>query len=156
MGILDTFDPSCVIGLTLCIVFLALVLVWLSTNPDLATASDEADGQEAEPDTLPQTQTPQTTNEPPALNAWSAVYTGQQLVNIAATGHLEPEQAERFISLLEARSGDDPPRKQPRTHCVLCIIETCDQWGIPLDETRTIGRPKLCKKHRRFNLASAG
>lgn len=154
MGILDTFDPSCVIGLTLAIVVLVLMLVWFSLDRDSVTIVPKT-----EPTTTPaepQTQT-QTANEPPALNAWSAIHTGQLIyAPISADERMTPAQATEFISLLDAADHDDPPRKGPRTHCLLCIVETCDQWGIPFDEARTIGTPKLCKKHRRFNLANAG
>lgn len=149
MGILDTVDPSCVIGIVLCIVFLALFLAWLAADRDSVTITEPT------PNAAPEKQ--HTANEPPALNTWSAIHTNMHVVYapISADERMTPTQAERFISLLEAADHDDPPRTLPRTHCPLCIIEICDAWGIPFEQKRTIGAPVYCHVHAFAILATA-
>lgn len=117
------------------VIFVALVVAAIYSIRAIqawnqAFAPDVADGAARE---LAQ-DTPRDIEIPP-LNGWSAAITGQMVYGPAPT-------ATKF--------------KPPKTHCLLCIVETCDEWGIPLDEVRTIGRQKLCKRHRHFDLASAG
>lgn len=147
MGILDTVDPSCVIGLVLCIVGMAMLLVWLSANP-VTTTEPDVSGNDGNHEQMER-------NEPPALNTWSAIHTGQHIYAPAPDEPMTPAQAEQFISLLETAGHDDPPRALPRTHCPLCIIEICDSWGIPFEQKRTIGAPRYCHLHTFAILASA-
>lgn len=136
-------DPSCVVALALLIGGLVLLAVFLR---DLRADSDgqvtiERPPQEPDPcdgaarELAADSRATAQKYEIPTVNGWSAAITGQMVYGPAPT-------ATKF--------------KPPKTHCALCIIETCDEWGIPLGEVRTIGRQKLCKRHRHFDLASAG
>ena len=76
-----------------------------------------------------------------------ALETGQESQE---TGYLTPAQAEAFISLLEAE-----PEPMVQWHCPLCIMELCDEQGIPLATVRTAGSRRYCAQHRHSILARA-
>lgn len=137
-----TIDPTCVIAVVLAVIGLAMLALFLrGGRDDDGQVTIERPPQEPDPcdgaarELAADTRTTAQKYEIPTVNGWSAAITGQMVYGPAPT-------ATKF--------------KPPKTHCALCIIETCDEWGIPLAEVRTIGRQKLCKRHRRFDLASAG
>lgn len=66
------------------------------------------------------------------------------------TGYLTPDQAEAWISLLEAE-----PEPMVKYHCPLCIIAMCDEQGIPLEAVRTAGERRYCVRHKDSILARA-
>lgn len=148
-------DPSCAIALVLAIVFIGAVLFWLRANPiTTVTQTDPDTDGEAAQDSA--TSERATMYELPTLNGWSAIHTGQHLyAQVSPADRMTPAEAAEFVALLEAADRDDPPLRRPKTHCPLCIITICDEWGIPLDETRVVGASKLCRKHRHFDLARA-
>lgn len=76
-------------------------------------------------------------NEPPTVNAWSAIHTGTDLATLSA-----PQPLSAGIAL-------------PKHHCPICVAVTCEEWGIPLHEAHAVGDAVICEKHRvtRFGAA---
>ena len=67
-----------------------------------------------------------------------------------AARELTLDEAERFVSLLEAT-----PEPTVSKHCPACIIAMCDEWGISLDAVRTVGPARYCREHKHSILARA-
>lgn len=90
----------------------------------------------AEPDPCDGAACEMSANEPPTVNAWSAMHSGAELVTLPApTPPLAPQPLSAGVAL-------------PKHHCPICVAITCEEWGIPLDDAHAVGDAVLCEKHK--------